>query len=99
MSADEKAAELVKELNALAEEKYKRGEFAEAEERFRTALGVYKEWAQQASNKHTAVLSTISGLVKTLEVQGKRRDAADVLEAEESTITAVINMLRQEVRP
>jgi hypothetical protein len=92
---DDKAAELVQELNAFAEHKYQEGLYADAEERFRAALGVYKEWAINSDNIHTVILTTIAGLVKTLEAQGRNNEAGEFLEQEESTITSVIGMLRR----
>lgn len=97
MSADNKAAELVKELNAFAEDRFNQGQYAEAEERFRTALDVYHQSAKESGNRHTAVLATISGLVKALEAQGRQHEAARVLESEEPTIAELIGMLREQV--
>lgn len=89
--------QLIQDLNAFGEQAFRKGEYAQAEERFRTALEVYKEWFKESGYGHVEVLSSITGLVRALEAQGRRSDAGQMLEDEHSTVIGVIRMLKEKL--
>lgn len=94
---EDKTGQLIAELNEFGEARLKASQYVEAEERFRTALEVYKKWRGESPAARTAVLTSIAGLVRTLEAQGKQKEAADVLEAESGTVTDIVSFLRRDL--
>lgn len=91
----DKTGQLIAELNEFGEARLKESKYVEAEERFRTALEVYKKWKSESPASRTAVLTSIAGLVRTLEAQGKQTEAANVLESESDTVTEIVRFLRR----
>lgn len=91
---ESKTADLIRDLNKFGEERFREGSFKEAEDRFRTALDVYRNARNGGGGRHIEILSTITGLVRSLESQGKDAEAALVLRQEYETVTDIIDMLQ-----
>jgi hypothetical protein len=87
---------LIRDLNAVADRCFRKGDFSQAEIRFRTALEVADRWFHDNGFVDVEILSSVTGLVRSLAAQGKSTEAGNVLQREVAKVTAVIEMLKDE---
>lgn len=94
---DTNTVDLIRDLNTFGEEQFKEGNYQQSEDRFRTALDVYHKSRSTGGARQIEILSAITGLVRSLEAQGKDADAALVLQQEYPTVIEIITMLKERV--
>jgi hypothetical protein len=94
---ESKTEELIRDINRFAESRFDAGNFVEAEERFRTAIDVYTAWCAEDGTASSAVLSSIAGLVRSLEAQGRVSEAIEVLEQYDKMVAGIIRALRERI--